>query len=446
MKELLKQIFSLVSVSVLFVTLINIGPMVSATVPYNNSKVSLDASGNQANDASSYEAGSISVSKDGRYTTFSSTATNLVSGDTNGFPDIFVKDKVTGSISRVNVYSNGAQSTSDGAIFSKISADGRFVAFTTTESIDGSDTTANDLYVRDLVNTTTELVSVRTSQAYMNINDDFDISGDGRYIVFSTTASNLVSGDTNSTSDVFVRDRMLGTTTLLTKTSGGTLGNGYSKDVSISCEGSIIAFNSAATNLVSGDTNGYTDTFILNRVGGDNLKNITIGGNASSSFHLWTDVSCDGSNVAFVSTATNLVSPNLSNNKRNVFVYNNYAQSVSIASLRNNGSEANDDSYYPTISSDGSYLAFQSNATDLVAGDTNSTEDVFLRDRVGATTERVSMRNSSTEASIWSVTPTMTLDGRYILYTSRDTGLVSGDTNNRDDVFRSETGVPACNI
>jgi len=171
-------------------------------------RVSVDSLGVQGN-GDTYEA---SISADGRYVAFESAASNLVSGDTNSFTDVFVRDRQSGTTKRVSVSSLGAQGNND--------------------------------------------------------SNGASISADGRYVAFSSRASNLIGGDTNVTSDVFVRDRQSGTTERVSIGSGGAQANDASGPASISADGRFVAFVSDATNLVSGDTNGVTDIFVRDRVSG----------------------------------------------------------------------------------------------------------------------------------------------------------------------------------
>ncbi len=284
---------------------------VSATIPYSNDIISTDSSGNIQN-GSFYYMGFASSSRTGRFVAFASNATNLVSGDTNGKYDIFVKDRVSGSTVRANVDNSGNQISSSywDTLESTISADGRYVVFRTNAPLSSNDTNIYaDLYIRDLQDDTTTLVTETYTGGVGNghvVEGLFSVNENGRFIVFSSVASNLVSGDTNGVEDVFVRDMWLGTTTLVSKGQGGTQSNGLSRGASISCEGSVIAFNSQASNLVSSDTNGNTDVFVVDRLSGDTITNITDGANSAASAG-YTFTSCDGSSVGYRSGASNLV-------------------------------------------------------------------------------------------------------------------------------------------
>ena len=208
-----------------------------------------------------------SISANG-YVAFYSTASNLVSGDTNGAGDIFVNDLQTGVTKRISVASDGTQGNNHSQSPS-ISADGRYVAFHSTASnlVSGDTNGTGDVFVNDLQTGTTKRISVASDGTQGNGNSGYlpSISADGRYVAFESTASNLVSGDTNNTADIFVNDLQAGTTKLISIASDGTQGNSWSDIPSISADGSYVVFASDASNLVSGDTNNLLDIFVYDR-------------------------------------------------------------------------------------------------------------------------------------------------------------------------------------
>ncbi|MEN6642914.1 MAG: Ig-like domain-containing protein [Armatimonadia bacterium] len=224
------------------------------------------ATGGAQGDDKSFDS---SISANGRYVAFYSRARNLVAGDTNCYPDVFVHDCTTGSTTRVSVATGGAQANGDSDRPS-ISADGRYVAFVSEASnlVAGDTGDFQDVFLHDRTTGTTTRVSVATGGAQANgHNFDPSISADGRYVAFSSWGSNLVAGDTNERDDVFVHDRTTGTTTRVSVATGGAQGDSTSGYPSISANGRYVAFESEASNLVAGDTNGTYDVFIRDTLG-----------------------------------------------------------------------------------------------------------------------------------------------------------------------------------
>jgi len=342
-------------------------------------RVSVSSSGEQAN-SFSLEA---SISSDGRYVAFWSAASNLVEDDTNGKGDIFVHDRETKKTERVNISCSGDQANGFCG-YARISADGRYVVFISSANnlVQGDTNGYSDVFVHDRETGKTERVSISSNGEQAN-NTSFDpsISSDGRYIAFSSAASNLVPGDINGFPDVFVHDRVTGATECLTIN-----GNGRSDKTSISADGRYVAFASAARNLVSGDTNGYTDIFVHDRETGKTERvSVSSKGAQANNYSTEVAISADARYVAFSSAAGNLVE-NDSNAKVDIFVHDREAGITERVSVSSGGEQANNASLYTAISADGRYVTFSSSASNLVPGDTNNTWDVFIRDRSNDTT------------------------------------------------------------
>lgn len=371
-------------------------------------RVSVTSDGAEANDNS----GSPSVSADGRYVAYGSNATNLVPGDTNGVTDIFVFDRDTNTTERVSVASDGTQAN-DYSAEPSISADGRFVTYSSgASSLVPGDTSGYDIFVFDRQTETTTRISVPTDATemfYQCFNPS--ISADGRFITYDSNASSLVSGDTNGTTDVFMFDRQTNTTTRLSVASDGAEANASSDDPSISADGRFVTYSSQASNLVSGDTNGTGDVFVLDRQTGtttrvstaidgsddggfqpeisangqfvsysrglqgvfvfDRLTNTTTVASEGTGFH--SSISADGRFVTYDNVFTDRP-----NDTTDVFLFDRLTNTITTIS------EANNLSGGPSISADGSFLAYSSNATNLVPGDTNGAHDVFVIQIEGA--------------------------------------------------------------
>jgi Tol biopolymer transport system component len=262
-------------------------------------------------------------------------------------------------------------------------------------------------------------------------------SSDGRYVAFESLAINLVAGDGNGTDDVFVHDRLTGTTTRVSLHTDGTEGNGESHSPSISGDGRYIAFESFADNLVAGDGNSFWDIFVhdlqtrtTTRV---SLHTDSTEGDGPS---FDPSISSDGRYVAFESDADNLV---VSDNGfyYDVFVHDLQTRTTTRVSDGLAGIQGIGDSYSPSISADGRYVAFESFATNLVAGDGNGTSDVFVHDRQTGDTTRVSLHTDGTEGNLESNSPSISSDGRYVAFVSDASNLVGvgNDNNGFFDVF-----------
>ena len=253
------------------------------------------------------------------------------------------------------------------------------------------------------------------------------ISDDGRFEAFVSGASNLVSGDTNNADDIFVHDIQTGQTTRVSVSSSGVEANGYSSSPAISGDGRYVAFYSDATNLVSEDTNGCGDIFVHDRQTGQTTRvSVSSSGveeNAPPSDDYFVlSISGDGRYVAFYSDATNLVSGD-TNGAADIFVHDIQTGTTTRVSVASDGSEANAGSSEPSLSGDGRYVVFVSGATNLVTEDTNGKADVFVRDLQAGTTTRASVNSSEVEAIGGGYSPDISGDGRYVVFLSKSSNL-----------------------
>lgn len=409
----------------------NEAPAVTPTptpTPILTERISVSSAEVQGNDKSGdFNFSGRGISSDGRFVCVDSIATNLVSGDTNGLRDVFVRDVTSGTTERVSVSNSGAQGTgvSDNTYGSGVSS----------------------------------------------------ISGDGRYVTFQSSSPNLVTGDSNGSSDIFVRDRQSGTTTLLSVDSSGVQGNGGSQLPFISSNGRFVAFYSLASNLVTGDTNSSGDYFVRDLVAGTtervNLGSAGAQSNAASETNSNVVLSADGRFAAFISSATNLV-PSDTNNVADIFVRDRQTATTARVSFQDNGTQRTSASVIPSISADGRYvtyndfqgtiivydrqtatqrsfvgygtgvisgngrfLAFNSTNTTLVSGDTNGVADILVLDLSNSAIALVSRTSTGAQANARSISPAISDDGRFITYSSDATNLVPGDTNGIVDTFRS---------
>jgi len=432
-----------------FLLLLAGGERPSLALPGTTERVSVDSAGAEGGRHSWGPA----ISADGRYVAFHSRASNLVPDDTNSCPfygngecfDVFVHDRQTSTTERVSVDSTGNQSNglSSGAA---VSADGRYVAFSSyaTDLVPGDTNDHSDVFVHDRQTGTTERVSIDSAG---NQGDDDShgaaISADGRYVAFGSWASSLVPGDTNacipfevaSCKDVFVHDRQTGTTIRASVASDGSQGNKISASPAISGDGRYVAFGSSASNLVPGDTNNHSDVFVHDRQTGTTVRvSVASDGSQANNRTGALAISADGRYVTFESDASNLVLDDI-NGKRDIFVHDRQTGITERVSVDSAGSQGNNESDDPAISADGRYVAFQSAASNLVADHTSGGGNIFVHDRQTQTTVRVSIGYDGGETDDHSETPAISADGRYVAFGSYASNLVPGDTNSSADIF-----------
>jgi Tol biopolymer transport system component len=357
---------------------------------------------------------------------------------------------IGGTTTRVSVSTAGVQANAISWIPS-ISADGRYIAFESqaTNLVFGDTNAANDVFVRDRVTGQTTRVSISSAGIQANGNSwRPSISADGRYVAYQSEATNLAPGDTNGKEDVFVHDRVTGQITRVSVSSAGAQANGDSGSPSISADGRYVAFHSWATNLVTGDTNSRDDIFVHDRVTGETARVSISSAGAQANSDSWSpSISADGRYIAFHSGATNLV-PGDNNNAWDVFVHDRVTGETVRVSVSSGGTEANGYSDTPSISANGRYIAFKSDATNLVPGDTNGLGDILVHDRVTGETVRVSVSSGGAQATGLyggSSRPSISADGRYVAFASGATNLVPGDTNDLEDIFVHDrvTGITA---
>ena len=341
----------------------------------------------------------VSISSDGRYIAYSSEANNLVAGDTNGTFDVFVYDTWLATTTRASVVDQTANTNGN----------------------------------------------ARSDQPF--------ISGDARYVAFRSAANNLVSGDTLPYDDIFIRDLLTNRTYRVSVGAGGVQALGHSYTPTLSADGRYVAFASTATNLVAGDGNGVGDVFVSDwasglapiRVSVQDGTGAEANGDSFSPF-----IAASGLYVAYASRATNLTTLPVDNNGfADIFITDLNVLApypVSMISVNFFGDQAlNGDSYSPSITADGRYIAFASDASnlDVFLPDLNGYRDIFLHDRTLAAsgvydvgmTQRITLDTARGEPNDWSFAPVIASGGRHVAFVSEATDLVTNDTNNAWDVF-----------
>ena len=380
-----------------------------------------------------------SMSGNGNLVVFKSNATNLVANDTNGsVADIYVRDRAAGTTSLVSVDTSGNQFTSPSEE-PAISFDGTVVTWEA----------GGEIYVRTLPSGPTELAS-RTPAVLPadGVSHEPALSADGNLVGYWSTANNIGTPDPAFTADVFVYNRTTHAVELDSVGTGGTpAGSGDGSFlVGLSGGGRYIVFETKAPFDAAHDTNGVYDIYLHDRVTNttrliSHAPDGTAGNAQSFEGNGGPVISQDGSTVAFASDASNLV-PGDGNNRMDIFVWHAASDTLERASVSSSGVEGTGASSRPTINADGTFVAFESESQ-LHPWDTNADIDIYVR-HLGEHPERTTLESLSAQGQVVSgnkLNPVISGDGAVIAFHSAAPGLVTGDTNGRDDVFVHELGV-----
>jgi hypothetical protein len=319
---------------------------------------------------------------------YSSDASNLITAglDTNNTTDVFAFDLVTNEVARISV-ANGNTQVTGRSRNPVVSANGLLIAYRSEAStlVPGDSNGQVDIFVFDRSVQQVSRVNVDSAGAQSNLEDGIEtpvglsINGDGSIIAFESKGSNLVPGDSNGVSDIFIRNRVNSQTNRLSVATGGGQANGASSAPSVSDDGRYVAFASTASNLVAGDTNGVSDIFLRDR-NTDTTTRISVatGGGQGNNNSTTPTISGNGRYISFWSSASNLVEGD-TNNVGDIFVHDTKTGTTTRVSVDANGVQANNVSAFVSAqSTNGDFLAFESAASNLVANDTNNKSDVFL--------------------------------------------------------------------
>jgi Tol biopolymer transport system component len=400
-------------------------------------RVSVSSSEQQANASS----GDVAISASGRFVVFHSGATNLVAHDTNGVTDVFVRDRKTGLTRRVSVATGGAQANGFSGD-AKISANGRFVVFNSdaTNLVPNDTNNRQDVFIRDLKTKTTRRISVSSAGEQADDGSaDGSISADGRFVAFESDATNLIASDGNGFRDIFLRDRRTKTTRRISNGIGGVESNGDSTICdgyapAISNDGTFVAFESGATNLVGSDTNARADVFVRNwRTRKTRLASVSTGGaQANQGGSSYCAISGGGSLVVFESDSTNLVGHD-TNAETDVFVRNWRKHKTTRVNVTSSGVQSTEWGGYSGISGNGRFVFFQGPDSNLAPGDTNGFDDIYIHDRRTGTTRLATP--GKTGGPNGNGYGAISADGRFLAFESAMTDLAPHDTNGFVDIY-----------
>jgi Tol biopolymer transport system component len=338
------------------------------------------------------------------------------------------------STTRISVTSGGAQLAGNSSV-GPLSSDGRYVVFRTSADgvVAGDANGLHDGFVIDRATGAYDWVTVAVGGAAGNGDSVvMDMTPDARFVAIQSSSSNMVAGDGNGKLDVFVRDRQLGVTTRVSVDSSGLEGNGDSINGSLSADGRFVAFNSGASNLVTGDTNHRFDVFVHDRQTGQTTRASVSSSGAEADFGTWTArISGDGGFVVYESQATNLVALDSNGGGFDVFVHELATGTTELVSLDAAGVQFPGGSQYGRISHDGRYVAFARGAS-APAG---TPKGIFVRDTITGQTTSFDPTPGGQCNTPAVANMSMTPDARFLSFASDCPLLVAGDTNNHSDVF-----------
>lgn len=404
----------------------------SATVPGNNQLISQSSTGDWANNNSNI--GVHSISGDGRYVVFISSATNLTPNDSNNASDIYVRDTETGTTTLVDVSNSGDQANAS-AYWPAISYSGQYVVFfsSATNLVSGvTIPSGSHLYIRDLTNQTTNIVDINSSGQVGSAYSAYTpaaVNADGRYVVFSTSSSALL-GATTTYHQVVVKDMKTGNITALSKDANGNLAIYDNIDPSIDCDGHIVSFLSG-TNLTTDTPWNFTHVYNTYNIYVSDVdwttNQLTYTGMSPSSFHLTpTQTSCNGNIITGYGRKYN----RLTTSSTSLLYASNYVVSTS---------------------DDGRYIAFLSKATNIDSASHPSTGrgpdyDVFVEDTETGVISLVSFTVAGNMSGLVN-NLSISADGSTIAYayptpdsSNPSSELVSGVDTGKTDVYISKTG------
>jgi Tol biopolymer transport system component len=377
------------------------------------------------------------VSQDGRIAVFSTNFDMLVSEDTSGYPDVFAYDRVTKQTELISRGSDGKPGNNSSHRPS-VSPDGRYVAFTSLAKNLLADPTmtacggipCTNIFVYDRVTKKHTLANLNTLGQRMSVEERMSfefgpiLSHNGKSVVF-TTDHPIEPNDTNNNLDVAVRDLSTGVTRIASTNSNGQVVTSGNNEATISYDGRYVAFT-AFSPLVPEDTNETYDVYRRDLQTGElKLVSKTQGSGIANRASNQAVISGNGQFIVYISRATNIV-PGDTNENNDVFVYNVQTGATQRVNVTSRGNQAVGETYYPDISFDGRYVTYGSLASNLVPVDSNDALDIFLFDRNAHVTRRINRgSHDGVQANDWSFYSSISGDGKTVVFTSRATNLTS---------------------
>ncbi len=383
---------------------------------------------------------SAALSQDGRWLVFSSAASDLVVGDVNGYMDVFRADLQTRQIELASMDSLDVKANGDSGKLSPptVSGDGLFVAFssTATNLSTLTQTAAADVYIRDTVLRQTRQESRNRSGIPGNGNSLFpSLSSDSDYLAFQSRATNLVDIDRTVTEDIFLMNRASGEIERVSTALSGLPTDGPSRAPAVSKTGRYVAFESDAANLTLNDTNGVTDIFVRDRIAGSVTRvSLRTNGDQANAQSFSPRISDDGTIVSFASRASNLVGDD-SNRVADIFVHDRQTGTTMRVNLPRFDKEANGDSRAPSMSGDGTLLAFVSQATNFTPEVYNGLTNIYVVNRISGALEMVNRNVDRGAANGLSEAPCISGDGGFIAFESSANNLIRSVARSSTNVY-----------
>jgi len=410
-------------------------PTVASAASGRITLASISTAGVKGNGAST----DVSISGDGTMVAFRSNSTNLSPADTDTKADIYVRDLSTGvltlaSTSESGIKGNGPDSPP------AMSPGGGFVAFrSNSTNLDPADTDKTpDIYVKNLATAAVTLASTSDGGVKGNgASEGPSISADGSKVAFRFNGTNLDPADTDTIGDVYVKS-LTGNITLASTSGSGVKSNGLSYAADLSGDGSKVAFVSYATNLDPTDTDTKPDVYVKNlATGAITLVSTSATGVKGNGGSFSPSLSHDGTKVAFRSSASNLV-PGDGDTLYDVYVKDLSTGAMTLASTSDTAVKGNGSSFLPIISQEGTAVAFRSDASNLDPTDTDTTPDVYVKDLATGNIVLASTSDSGVKGNRGSYGPWLSADGSMVGFRSDSTNLDPGDTDTIPDVYAKQ--------
>jgi Tol biopolymer transport system component len=448
---------SVYTITFLILALLSAVTITASAKDVSLTRVSMAWDGSQT-DGPSWES---VISADARYVAYVANADNVIQNGTKG-SNVFLYDQKNVKTELVSVASDGGPADGD-SYGPSISSDGRYIAFASEAKniADNPGTGGRQIYVRDRKTGQTKIISLPLNVSVPEEDaGDPSISGTGRYVAFRSFPGNLISSGGDQMSQIFVRDIVKNTLYLVSKSPSGEKGNddsGVYGGPSISSDGRFVAFQSYSTNLVKGDTNGASDIFLNDRNTGKTIRiSVSSKWNQSNGGSVSPAISGNGRYIAFISDATNLV-PGDTNGKTDVFVYDRITKKTERVSVSSSGKQANGDSLSNStpnnvsLSWDGRFVVFTSQASNLAPGGVSNTcssmglsspgsgtspcFNIYIRDRKTGKTTRITSAKDGGLANGDSLMPSMSHNGNWLTFVSAADNMIPNDTNGLTDIF-----------